>query len=120
MLDIEMLCRCSENNRVEIITGLHSAGFIWDSLRGTIPKCVIKSVCMPVCTKWDDFLSVPYKPYFMQRLADLSCADVPDDDIVVGSGGEEDVLGGGVPQDEAHAPLVLHQVHHGVCHCPAG
>ena len=46
--------------------------------------------------------------------------NVPYDDIVVRAGGEKDVLERGVPQDEAHATLVIHQVHHGVCHCPAG
>ena len=48
----------------------------------------------------------------------LARPHVPDADVVVAASGEEDVLGGGVPQHNAHPPLVEHEVHHALGHGP--
>ena len=72
----------------------------------------------------DDFAAVPVEGGGQDELGQgevdeaLPGADVPHADIVVAAAGEEDVLGGGVPQHDAHSPLVEHEVHHALGHCP--
>ena len=46
----------------------------------------------------------------------LAGAHVPDADVVVAAGGEEDVLRAGVPEHDADPALVEHEVHHALGH----
>jgi hypothetical protein len=42
----------------------------------------------------------------------LAGADIPNDNLIVGSGGEEDVECRGMPQNETDATLVIEQINH--------
>ena len=48
----------------------------------------------------------------------LARPNVPDADFVVAASGEENVLGGGMPEHDPHPPLVVDEVHHALRHGP--
>merc|ERR1711892_277406 len=72
----------------------------------------------------EDFTSIPIPAATKYRFRKgeveeaLTSTHVPDADIVVTACGEENVLGRGVPQDNANPPMVEHQVHHALSHGP--
>ena len=72
----------------------------------------------------DDLAAIPVEGGGQDELGQgevdeaLPGADVPHAHIVVAAAGEEDVLGGGVPEDDANSPLVVDEVHHALRHGP--
>ena len=70
----------------------------------------------------DDLAAVPVEGGGQDELGQgevdeaLPGADVPHAHVVVAAAGEEDVLGGGMPEDDADSPLMMDEVHHTLRH----
>ena len=116
---------CREDEAVLQVDGLGSlAALVGDGLLLHITVPGVHSPDLPVLAGEEDLAAVPVPAGGEDEVGEsevqetLAGPDVPDADFVVAAGREKDVLGGGMPEDDADPPLVVDEVHHALRHGP--